>query len=235
VPPLGEHAGQPSPAAPFPFMATEKQIAANRRNAQSSTGPRSAEGKAAASRNALKTGLYCRGIIIGHELYTNLEALEAAFTAEYQPATPTERSLVDSLIHYEWMLRRYRWLETETWHATQDLLTSAQMESTWSGHAFILQPAISRIHRLRNATQRQFRDTVAELRSLQAERAAAPPPHPPEPDDPQPNENTSPDSEIGFVSSNCENDPPFDPFDRTAVHPPDAPPACQTDHNVLNS
>jgi hypothetical protein len=191
-------------------MATEKQIAANRRNAQSSTGPRSAEGKAVASRNALKTGLYCRGIIIGHEMPANLEALEAAFTAEYQPATPTERSLVDSLIHYEWMLRRYRWLETETWHATQDLLTSAQMESTWSGHAFIMQPAISRIHRLRNATQRQFRDTVAELRGLQAERAAAEPddaaPDAEPAADPQPVETTTDFPEIGFVPSNsCED------------------------------
>ena len=38
-------------------MATDKQIAANRRNAQKSTGPRTLEGKAKSSRNALKHGL----------------------------------------------------------------------------------------------------------------------------------------------------------------------------------
>lgn len=38
-------------------MATEKQIAANRRNAQRSTGPRSAAGKSISSRNALRHGL----------------------------------------------------------------------------------------------------------------------------------------------------------------------------------
>ena len=38
-------------------MATEKQTAANRRNAQRSTGPRSKAGKARSSRNALKHGL----------------------------------------------------------------------------------------------------------------------------------------------------------------------------------
>jgi len=38
-------------------MATERQIAANRRNAQNSTGPRSAGGKQRASRNALRHGL----------------------------------------------------------------------------------------------------------------------------------------------------------------------------------
>jgi hypothetical protein len=203
-------------------MATEKQIAANRRNAQKSTGPRSAEGKAVSSRNALKTGLYCPGIVIGHESIGKLETLEAQFTAEYQPSTPTERALVDTLIHLEWMLRRYRWLETETWHATQDQLTSTQMESTWTGHAFIAQPAISRIHRLRNSTQKAFRETLAELRSLQAERGTAvpyePPPEPePVPElDPQVIENIMADDETGFVSPNSFDDanlfnpPPID-------------------------
>jgi hypothetical protein len=38
-------------------MATAKQIAANRRNAQRSTGPRTATGKNISSRNALRHGL----------------------------------------------------------------------------------------------------------------------------------------------------------------------------------
>ena len=38
-------------------MATAKQIAANRRNAQRSTGPRSAAGRSVSSRNALRHGL----------------------------------------------------------------------------------------------------------------------------------------------------------------------------------
>jgi hypothetical protein len=38
-------------------MATARQIAANRRNAQRSTGPRTAAGKSTSSRNALRHGL----------------------------------------------------------------------------------------------------------------------------------------------------------------------------------
>ena len=38
-------------------MATERQIAANRKNAQRSTGPRSSRGKKRASRNARRHGL----------------------------------------------------------------------------------------------------------------------------------------------------------------------------------
>src|ERR1044072_7770624 len=127
-------------------MATEKQIAANRRNAQHSTGPPPGEGKARPSRNALKTGLYCPGIIIGKETPAQLIELEAAYTAEYAPATPTERALVDSLLHYEWLLRRYRWLETEVWRSTLDRMTAYQREESWTGNAFMDQPAIARIH-----------------------------------------------------------------------------------------
>jgi hypothetical protein len=41
-------------------MATERQIAANRRNAQKSTGPRSAAGQKTSSQNALRHGLNSR-------------------------------------------------------------------------------------------------------------------------------------------------------------------------------
>src|SRR5689334_22870958 len=129
-------------------MATMQQIEANRRNAQRSTGPRTPEGKARSRQNAFKTGLYAAGNIIGHESVMALQELERQFTAEYHPVTPTERSLVDSLIPLEWMLRRYRWLETEVWNSTRHNLTDDQMQSGWTGNSFISQPAIARIHRL---------------------------------------------------------------------------------------
>ena len=83
------------------FNIPEKQIEANRRNAKKSTGPRSAEGKAASSRNALKSGLYAREITLVKEQSYELERLEKQFTLEYCPLTPTERALVDTLAHLE--------------------------------------------------------------------------------------------------------------------------------------
>lgn len=219
------HGADPKDLPRSLFMATEQQIAANRRNAQLSTGPRSVEGKAASSRNALKTGLYTRGIIVGSENPDQLAELEAAYTAEYAPATPTERALVDSLIHYEWLLRRYRWVETEVWRASLDRMSDYQRRESWAGNAFMDTPAISRIHRLRNQTQRLYHETLDKLKALQSERQPAPHPDPdPEPV-PQPIEIKPAPAEIGFVPSNrtlrvssASSAPP-----RFWTPPPDAP------------
>ena len=49
------------------FMPSERQLAANRLNAQKSTGPRTLEGKARASQNAFKTGVHAESQIIRGE------------------------------------------------------------------------------------------------------------------------------------------------------------------------
>src|SRR5690349_19763803 len=108
------------------------------------------------------TSLYAAGIAIGYELPGLLEELERQFAAEHQPATPTERSLVDSLVHTEWMLRRYRWLETELWKAARRNLPPEAVTASWPGPAWIAQPAIGRIHRLRSAAQRSFHDILSQ-------------------------------------------------------------------------
>ena len=48
-------------------MISERQMAANRRNAQNSTGPRTAEGKARSRLNAWKHGLSGHTIVVGPE------------------------------------------------------------------------------------------------------------------------------------------------------------------------
>ena len=48
-------------------MTSEKQAEANRRNALNSTGPKTPEGKAAVSHNALRHGLLSRDILLPGE------------------------------------------------------------------------------------------------------------------------------------------------------------------------
>jgi hypothetical protein len=74
---LGPAAGQQR-KEPFP-MATQKQIDANRRNAELSTGPQTPEGKQVASLNALQSGIYAESTVIPGEDPTELLALVAEY------------------------------------------------------------------------------------------------------------------------------------------------------------
>jgi hypothetical protein len=88
-------------------MASAAQIAANRANALSSTGPRTPEGKAAAARNRATHGLSSRNFfLLPGEDPEEFDALLAACRAEHRPETPCESFLVDELARCEWKLRR---------------------------------------------------------------------------------------------------------------------------------
>ena len=86
-------------------MSTEKQIKANRQNAQKSTGPRTAEGKTAVSQNAVKHGLFAESIIKG-ENEADYEAFHDKMVAEMKPAGPTEILLAERIVSLWWRLER---------------------------------------------------------------------------------------------------------------------------------
>ncbi len=78
-------------------MATLKQITANRANAKRSTGPKTEEGKAASSQNALRHGILAQTICLEAEDKPRFEALVATFTAEFKPRNQAESELVEGL------------------------------------------------------------------------------------------------------------------------------------------
>jgi hypothetical protein len=92
-------------------MSTAAQIAANQRNAQLSTGPNSEAGKSASSRNALKTGLTGRTVLLPAEDAALYETHVAHFVKRYEPVGDDERNLVQSLADTEWRLGRIPSLE----------------------------------------------------------------------------------------------------------------------------
>src|ERR1035438_4259361 len=124
-PPLNpprHHPLSPNPRPPkldpqlsSPLMASQKQLAANRLNAKKSTGPRSPQGKARSSMNALKTGIDAGTHIIQHESPSRLEALADEYYDRFHPTTPEQRMLVDTLVDSEWLLRRFRRVEAQLW------------------------------------------------------------------------------------------------------------------------
>src|SRR5580704_13114481 len=87
-------------------MATEKQIEANRLNAQKSTGPKTPEGRAAVRLNGVTHALTAETIVLKGESQADFTNLLNSLEAEHDPVTPTEEALVTQLGMAAWRLRR---------------------------------------------------------------------------------------------------------------------------------
>ena len=87
-----------------------RQLAANRRNAVKSTGPRTPQGRAISKMNAVKHGILSKQVLVRGQILQEsdeeLEALHRRFWVEYQPAGPVEEMLVDQIVTAHWRLRR---------------------------------------------------------------------------------------------------------------------------------
>jgi hypothetical protein len=178
-------------------MATQKQLLANRLNAKKSTGPRSEEGKAHSSMNALKTGIDAKTQLIRGEIWTDLQELIGEYHDRFRPTTPDQRLLVDTLIDCDWLIRRFRAIETQLWERILDVhdITLGQVFSEKSDE-------FTRLQRRIDSTQRHYHNALNQLRRLQAEETAArsaPSPEP-EPDAvPVTPQKQTPNPQIGFV------------------------------------
>ena len=158
-------------------MSSLIQIAANRRNAQKSTGPRTESGKAASRRNAMKSGIYAETLSIRGEFPDELERLTADYHREFQPVTPRERDLVDTMVRNEWFIRRMGLVETQLWsHHFQKVDSSYPTDRFDNlqrrfplGQAFVaLSRDLERIQRRLNALERSNRVALQELEALRS-------------------------------------------------------------------
>jgi hypothetical protein len=176
-------------------MATLSQIEANRRNAQHSTGPRTPEGKAASSMNALQSGIHAESSVIPGEDAAALAALTERFYQDCRPQTIIESTLVDNIIRASWRLRRFDRIDAELLiYKIED--TNYPSPNAPIGKAFDQSSSTqSRLQRRINDTSRLQREAIQDLQRLQAAR-----PQPqPQPPASQPTETESPHPPIGFV------------------------------------
>ena len=97
-------------------MATKAQIAANRKNAKKSTGPKTPEGRAAVRLNGLKHGLTSQILVLPGESISDFEHLLDSLEAEHQPTTPTEVILVRQMAMASWRLNRILHMEASHYH-----------------------------------------------------------------------------------------------------------------------
>jgi hypothetical protein len=93
-----------------PKRVTEKQLAANRANARRSTGPRTSEGKAIVSQNAVKHGVLAQAVIPSglepYESREDFERLHRRLIESFAPANALEELLVEQVTVGYWRLAR---------------------------------------------------------------------------------------------------------------------------------
>jgi hypothetical protein len=94
-------------------MTSEVQVLANRQNALLSTGPRSAAGKAASSRNALKHGLRTVQTVLRDEDEANFREFVVLMLDDWQPIGIHEAQLVQQIAINMWRRNRVPGLEAE--------------------------------------------------------------------------------------------------------------------------
>jgi hypothetical protein len=87
-----------------------KQLAANRRNAQKSTGPKTLNGRAISKMNALKHGILSAAVVVRgkciKESDKELTAIRRRFWKDWNPIGATEEMLVDKIVTTLWRLSR---------------------------------------------------------------------------------------------------------------------------------
>jgi hypothetical protein len=93
-------------------MTSFRQIEANSRNAQLSTGPVTEKGKRRSRQNAVRHGLTAETVIDALEDAEDYAAFEMAITADYDAETAVERELVLRLASLLWRLRRATAIES---------------------------------------------------------------------------------------------------------------------------
>ena len=86
--------------------ASIKRVEANRRNARRSTGPRTVDGKARASRNALKHGLCGTYSRLPSEEAATFELFVSELEGEMRPRTVLQRHLFPQIANLLWRIRR---------------------------------------------------------------------------------------------------------------------------------
>src|ERR1700689_5531729 len=152
-------------------MVSEKQLAANRRNAEKSTGPKTAIGQSNSSRNTLRHGLTGQISLLPTEDREAHDAFCTALIDSLHPETPMERQLAQSTAEDHWRLNRARAIENNMFalghtgdrRELQVALADAKCFQAQANQFILLSIYEQRINR-------NLQRNLQLLRELQAER-----------------------------------------------------------------
>jgi len=152
-------------------MASSAQVLANRDNAKLSTGPKTAEGKLASSRNSSRHGLTGNQIVMPGEDAAAYEELRQGMHDSWKPANEPELVLVDQIAAASWRLMRALRVETAV---LEKLAEGSDNPDAAIAAALLERPKdVARIQRYVTSAQNAFYKAMAELTRLQKARQAA--------------------------------------------------------------
>jgi hypothetical protein len=170
-------------------VTNPRRVAANRRNAQRSTGPRTAR-KRRASRNALKHGLCSPYACLEGECAATYATFVREVEEELQPRTPLQRSLIPHIANLMWRIDRLPQAQADMFQlelkrcAKRETLTASQViarrfSANASDNGFLL------LGRYERGLHNELHRLLARFDLMQRRRPTTPWPHdePPVPDE----------------------------------------------------
>ena len=138
-------------------MATPAQAFANRENSKSSTGPRTAEGKAASSQNAKTNGFSAADPVLPTEDRSEFNALLERYKSEIAPKTAHQEFLVGQMTGARWKLNRLEGMEVAMFAALENPTEAFTNKETAA--------AFARLDRYRASLERTYHRSARELRA----------------------------------------------------------------------
>ena len=152
-------------------MSTAAQIAANQKNAALSTGPRTPEGEAASSQNAMKAGATSAKVVLPFESQDEYDIVHRGFTAQLAPATPLERLIVEDIVNAFWRIRRIKAVQNS--YVGNELNRLRSSDPLLATSAIMLSKDVQRLHRYETAYRREYESAWRRLQAVQKERKIA--------------------------------------------------------------
>ena len=151
-------------------MTSDRQIAANRRNAQRSTGPRTPAGKATVSVNAVKHGLTARDVVLPTESAEEFESFRTGLLAALDPVGDLEGVLAERIVTLLWRLRRVPMFEAALHRrGLKELIAQNAEEACNRYETFDIDAELLREMRVAASDRQAYKDAQ---RSLVTARAA---------------------------------------------------------------
>jgi hypothetical protein len=157
------------------MISKQERAAISRANGSKSRGPKTAEGKAISSRNALKHGLTSRKIVVeGTESEREFKLFTAAMKQHYQPRNIMEALWVDRIIVCMWRARRVPLEEANLTEEGRNTAFCDRESAQLPANLHTLDILMTYEERL----IKQVQTAIRELEKLRGEEKSEPPPIP---------------------------------------------------------